>query len=318
MMKKLFTLKVFIFLLTFLLSTTIGGCGSMAQNTTPTEMPEFESIDPVISASAKLVPGKQATLSFMTGGKDLKIYYETGDFVEKDQILAKINQDDIEFAIDQSEFNQKRAQLALEQLMELPTKESVAAAKVLLSNAEANYDRLDRAGVNEIELAAAQDQLDSAKLSLESIESGATVIQLKNAQLELDLANLALKQALLSRENAEIKMPFDGYLVEIYLHDQEYAPPAQPILLVADLSEMKVETTDLSEVDVVRIKTGDSAIISFDAIPDQTFLGRVEKIANKATPGAAVNFSVFIQLEEVPLNLGWGMTAFVEFKAKEP
>jgi len=317
-MKKVFILKVIFFLLTFLMSSIISGCGTMLQNTTPTDIPEFESIDPVISASAKLVPSKQATLSFMTGGKDLEIYYETGDFVEKDQILAKINQDDIEFAIDQAEFNQKRAQLALDQLKELPNKESVAAAKVVLSNAEANYDRLDRAGANDIELEAAQDQIDSAKLSLESIESGATDIQLKNAQLELDLANLALKQALLARENAELKMPFDGYVIEIYLHEKEYAPPAQPILLVADLSEMKVETTDLSEVDVVRIKPGDSAIISFDAISDQTFLGRVEKIANKATPGAAVNFSVFIQLEEVPLNLGWGMTAFVEFKANEP
>lgn len=127
-----------------------------------------------------------------------------------------------------------------------------------------------------------------------------------------------MKQALLARENAELRMPFDGYVIEIYMNDHEFAPPAQPIVLVADLSEMKVETTDLSEVDVVRIKPGDSAIISFDAIPDQIFFGRVEKIANKATPGAAVNFSVFIQLEEVPLNLGWGMTAFVEFKANEP
>ena len=317
-MKKVFFLKVFVLSITFLMSTIMSGCGTMLQNATPTEIPEFVSIDPVISASAKLVPGKQATLSYVTGGEDLELYYETGDFVEKDQILAKINQDDFEFAIDQAEFNQKLAQLALDQFNELPTKESVAAARVVLSNAEANYDRLDRAGANDIDLDAAQDQIDSAKLSLESIEAGATDIQLKNAQLELDLANLALKQALLARENAELKMPFDGYVVEIYLHDQEYAPPAQPILLVADLSEMKVETTDLSEVDVVRIKPGDSAIISFDAIPDQTFLGRVEKIANKASPGAAVNFSAIIQLEEVPLNLGWGMTAFVEFKANEP
>lgn len=317
-MKKVFFLKVFFLLITFLMSSIMSGCGTMLQNATPTEIPEFVSIDPVISASAKLVPGKQATLSFVTGGEDLELYYETGDFVEQGQVLAKINQDDFEFAIDQAEFHQKRAKLALDQLKELPTKESVAAARVVLSNAEANYDRLDRAGANDIDLDAAQDQIDSAKLSLESIEAGATYIQLRNAQLDLDLANLALKQALLARENAEVEMPFDGYVIEIYLHDQEYAPPAQPILLVADLSEMKVETTDLSEVDVVNIKPGDSAIISFDAIPDQTFLGRVEKIANKASLGAAVNFSVIIQLEEVPLNLGWGMTAFVEFKANQP
>ena len=313
-MKNLYNSRVIILFFCLFFYLGLSGCGSMLQTPIPTESPEISVEDSMISASAKLIPNQQANLSFTTGGEDLLTFFQAGDFVAKGQILAKVDQEDIEFAIDQAELNQKRAQLALDQLRELPSNETVAAARTALSNAEANYDRLDRAGANDIELDAAQDQIDSAKLSLEAIEAGATEIQLKNAQLELDLANLALKQALLARENAEMKMPFDGFVIEIYLSDTEYVPPAQPVLLVADLSEMKVETTDLSEVDVVRISPGDSTIVSFDAIPDQTFLGRVEKIANIATPGAAVNFSVIIKLDEVPDNLRLGMTAFVEFK----
>ena len=306
--------RVIIFFISLLIILFSSGCGSIIQTPEPTAKPEIMIDNTVISASAKLIPNEQATLSFPIGGKDLELFFHVGDFVEKGQILAKINKDDFEFTIDQAEINQKRAQLALDQLKALPTKESVAAAKVALSNAQANYDRLDRAGAREIELDAAQEQITSAKLSLEMIESGATNAQLRNAQLDLDSANLALKQAVLARANSEIRMPFDGYVIETYLHDQEYAPPAQPILLVADISEMKVETTDLSEVDVVSIKLDDKATVSFDAIPDQTFLGRVEKIAFKATPGAAVNFSVIISVDEIPLNLRLGMTAFVEFR----
>ena len=90
--------------------------------------------------------------------------------------------------------------------------------------------------------------------------------------------------------------------------------PTQPVILVADLAQMHVETTDLSEVDAVRLSLDDAATISFDALPDKTFIGTVEKIAYKASPGSAVNFSVIINLDELPTNLRWGMTAFVEFK----
>lgn len=313
-MRRLFKLKVVVFLLTFLLSLIISGCGAMTPNTTPTEIPELVSIDSVISASAKLVPSKQAALSFAMGGNELEILFQAGDFVEKGKTLAKINQDDLQFAVDQAQINQKRAQLALDQLKKLPTKESVAAAKVVVANAEVNFDRLDRAGAREIELDAAQAQINSAKLSLETIEAGATDIQIRNAQFELDAANLALKQALLAKENSKITMPFDGMVIEVYLQNNEFVSPAQPVILVADLAKMRIETTDLSEVDAVRLNTGDLATISFDALPDKTFIGTVERIAYKASPGSAVNFSVMINVDELPTNLRWGMTAFVEFK----
>lgn len=305
--------RVLIFSFCLVICLFLSGCGTMMQTPVSTDIPDFSIENSVISASAKLIPIKQTSLSFVTGGEDLEVFYETGDFVEEGQILAKVKQDEFELPVDQADINLKRAQLALDQLNELPLKESVAAAQAALSNAEVNFDRLERAGAREIELDAAQDQIDSAKLSLESIEAGATDIQLQNAQLDLDAANLALKQAISARENSEILMPFDGYVIEIYLNDQEYAPPGQPILLVADLSTMQVETTDLSEVDVVKLNPGDLATISFDAVPDQTFQGQVDKIALKASSGAAVNFSVFINLVEVPPDLRWGMTAFVEF-----
>lgn len=313
-MRKLYSSWVIICSFCLLICFCLSGCGTMIQTPDPTKLPDISIENSVISASAKLIPIQHVSLSFVTGGEDLEVFYETGEFVEKGQILAKVKQDEFEFAIDQADINWKRAQLALNQLNDLPSKDSIAAARAALSNAEVNFDRLDRAGAREIELDAAQDQIDSAKLSLESIQAGATDIQLRNAQLDLDAANLALKQALFAKDNSEIIMPFDGYVIEIYLHNQEYAPPAQPVFLVADLSRMQVETTDLSEVDVVRLNPGDLATISFDAIPDQTFQGQVEKIALKASSGAAVNFSVILNLVEVPPYLRWEMTAFVEFE----
>ena len=111
-------------------------------------------------------------------------------------------------------------------------------------------------------------------------------------------------------------MPFDGQVVEVYYRNGEYAGPAQPAILVADLSTMQVETTDLSEVDAARVSVGDLVNVTFDALPDTTISGTVVRIADKASAGSAINFTVIIELSEIPQNIRWGMTAFAEIKVK--
>lgn len=302
------------FLLCFVMFFVLSGCGPMNQETSATEAPVLLSSESVISASAKLVPKQWATLSFSGGGPDVEIFYQTGDYIEAGQTIARIKQDDLIYAVDQAKINVDRAQLAIDQLEALPAEESVAAAKVVIANAEVNYDRLDRAGARQIELDAAQAQLDSARLSLDAIEAGATDIQKRSAQLDLEAASQALTQAENALTFSEIKMPFDGTIVEIYLQNFEFASPSQPVFLVADLSKMQIETTDLSEVDVALLKLGDTAVVSFDALPDLSFTGIVQKIALKAASGAGVNYVVTLDVDEIPDSLRWGMTAFVEFK----
>jgi multidrug efflux pump subunit AcrA (membrane-fusion protein) len=83
-------------------------------------------------------------------------------------------------------------------------------------------------------------------------------------------------------------------------------------LLIADLNNLQVETTDLSEIDVAQISIGDTAVVTLDALPDLVLEGTVVNIAPKADEGSGVNFPVIIELSEIPAALRWGMTAFVD------
>ena len=47
-----------------------------------------------------------------------------------------------------------------------------------------------------------------------------------------------------------------------------FAIGARLRLELADLDHLRVETTDLNEIDVARIQIGDTASITFDALPD--------------------------------------------------
>lgn len=300
----------------FLVSSLTAGCSAMGNTSTPASNPVVTTENNIVSASAKLVPITWANLGFSAGGTNLVILVQPGDIVEAGQVLARVNQDSLKQAVEQAKIVEQRAQLALQQIKDLPSEEAVAAAKAALASAEVAYDRLDRSNARQIELDAAQAQVDSARLALQNLESGATDLQLQNAQLDLDSATLAVKQAEAALANTEIQMPFNGRIVEVYYRDGEYVAPAQPVFLVANLSEMQIETTDLSEVDAARISPGDKVSITFDALPDIIVTGKVVRIADKASPGSAVNFTVIIEPEIIPDNARWGMTAFVEISIK--
>jgi multidrug efflux pump subunit AcrA (membrane-fusion protein) len=87
--------------------------------------------------------------------------------------------------------------------------------------------------------------------------------------------------------------------------------------LIADLDHLQVETTDLGEIDVARVTVGDTAIITFDALPDIVIEGTITKIAPKAAAGSGVNYTVILEMGTGPESLRWGMTAFVDVELEE-
>jgi multidrug efflux pump subunit AcrA (membrane-fusion protein) len=128
-----------------------------------------------------------------------------------------------------------------------------------------------------------------------------------NAQAQMDAARAALG-------DLELRTPFDGTVGDIFVHQSEWVNIGQPILLLADINQLQVETTDLSEIDRAVLKIGDEAIVTFDALPEVVIRGIVSRIAPKAAEGAGVNYPVTIELSEIPEQLRWGMTAFVDIE----
>jgi multidrug efflux pump subunit AcrA (membrane-fusion protein) len=281
-----------------------------------TEQPSLEVDDKTVSASAEVVPAQSINLSFLQSGEIIEILVETGDMVEPGQVLARIDDRPLAAAIVQAEAGVKRAEFARQQLNDLPDKAAVASAKAALASAEANYDRLDRSGAREIELDAAQAQIDSAEISLNTLQRSANRTQVEAASADVEAANAALFQAQLALEKVEITAPFAGEIIEVYNHTGELAAPGQPVFLLAATSDLRVETTDLSEVDAIRVRQGDSVKVYFDALADIAVDGKVTFIASKASPGSAVNYTTRITLDEIPEGLRWGMSAFVVIQVK--
>lgn len=187
----------------------------------------------------------------------------------------------------------------------------LAAANAQVSEAEREWERV-KEGPNQADVALLEAQINTAARDYEIYVLGPDPddVAIAEARLENGRSQLAAAQAALA--DLELAAPFAGVVSELHINPSEWVSPGQPVLLIADLAHLQVETTDLGEIDVAQIVVGDIVIVTYDALPDVVAEGTISRIAPKASEGSGVNYTVVIDLHEIPAALRWGMTAFVD------
>jgi RND family efflux transporter MFP subunit len=157
-------------------------------------------------------------------------------------------------------------------------------------------------------------RIQAAKRDYQTYQNGPDPDDLAVAEARLENAKEQLAAATSALSDLELLAPFDGTVSKIFVHVGEWVSPGQPVLLLADLGHLRVETTDLNEIDAAQIENGAKAIVTFDALPGIEVGGVVTHIATKASEGSGVNYTVTVELDEIPEQLRWGMTAFVDIE----
>ena len=172
-------------------------------------------------------------------------------------------------------------------------------------------------GILDAEVAAAQALVDELELEYEKWKDGPAADELALVEARIANAQAQVDAAAKSLADLEIRAPFDGTIGEVYPRQNEWVTIGSPIVLIADLNSLEVETTDLNELDVARISVGNPSTITFDPLPDTLVSGTVLSIAPRASEGSGVNYSVIIGLDEIPEQLRWAMTAFVDIEVED-
>ena len=131
-----------------------------------------------------------------------------------------------------------------------------------------------------------------------------------SAQAVVDSA----KAVLASQSN--LTAPFDGTIVSVDIAPYETVTPGQAVIVLGDLSSFKIETTDLSERDVSKVKVGQDAVVFIDALGSEVNGKVVDVDRLSSTLGGDVVYTVTIELNEQPKDLRWGMSASVEILAE--
>jgi HlyD family secretion protein len=167
-------------------------------------------------------------------------------------------------------------------------------------------------------VAAAQVTMSQAALALTKTSTTAEDVAIAQADVQTAEANLALADEQL--KHYQISTPISGVVTSKPALAGEIAVAGQPLLVVSDLSQMKlvvyVPVTQMSRVDV-----GASAKLTVNAYPNETFEGTVTRIGSKAeyTPSnvqskddrSKLVFAVTVTIPNTDMRLKAGMPADV-------
>lgn len=201
----------------------------------------------------------------------------------------------------------------------------IAAATAQRDAAQADLDLIlagsqtEQVAIAQAGLSQAQAALAEAKVRVRQAEAAVT-----QAEAEVSRAEAAVFAAQTALDERTLAAPFDGTVADISLAVGEVVNAGVPIVTLADFSGWLVETTDLTENDVVAIASGYPATIRVDALPDVILTGRV---GDGRTDGIApvsqevrgdVTYKVTIRLDDAPdVPLRWGMTVFTTIETNQ-
>lgn len=184
----------------------------------------------------------------------------------------------------------KAARLKLERLLAPPGAADVTAARVELERARVELRRI-QAGPSHAALEAARQAVDAANARLE---------QLLSPALASDVSSARLSSALAAAGPLTVRAPRRGTITALLTTLGAHVDPPTSMVVMADLERLEVRV-DLSEFDIARVKRGQPATVSVDALGGQSFRGDVlfAALAGTNTSGV-VTFPVQVGLADAP------------------
>lgn len=217
------------------------------------------------------------------------------------------------------EANVRAAELRVADVQKSIKPDDIARARSELAAAEARVTKLDgdnRAG----ELAASQAQLAEAEANFAALLADPRTEDLALAEVAVQRAEVALKQTQLNLQRLAILAPRAGTITQLNIVEGEVVEARTALVQLADLSSWRLETDSLSELNVVYIREGDTAKISFFALPSLEIIGKVVQIKAEGTSdrNTSVTYRANIVPESWDPRLRWNMSASVEIIPAQP
>jgi HlyD family secretion protein len=228
--------------------------------------------------------------------------------------------------LEQAQLNARAAQANLESALDARRAHALSLnvlaaqieeAQVGLAQAEAARDSNDETlAILAAEVASAELNLAALKANDNPYRDPATAEEVAQAEALLAKTKLAVESLQLQLEDAELRAPFAGTVVDVLVDPGDTAALGQVVLVLATLDQLEAHTTDLTELDVARVAVGQPAEVRVDALPGDSFAGEVAEIALQGQDyrGDVVYRVIIALTEERDPALRWGMTAEVRIE----
>jgi HlyD family secretion protein len=251
---------------------------------------ELNTIVERVSASGKIQPELEVSVSAEVSGQLIELPVKEGDVVAEGDLLAVINPDVYISA-------RNRAQASVN-----TTLSNLSSAKAMLASSESGYfvaekswDRnqiLFKSGVvSQAEFHQSESAFNAAEANLVSAGEG-----VKSAEYSILSAQASLQETLDNLSRTTLRAPQAGIVTALVKEVGESVQgngfvAGEVVMKISNLGLMEVDI-EVNESDIVRVKIGNDAEIEVDAYLDETFKGHVSEIGNTALNAGVNGFNL--------------------------
>lgn len=249
-----------------------------------TDTAAIRDLRTVVPASGEVLPLLNSIVKSEISGRIIHIPVVEGESVERDQVLLELDRTSLETRLREAERNLEAENLRLEK-------------------SRRNYNRLKE--LFDREFVGEQEYLDAQT-------------DLRLAELNLEIAQTRLEDAAEDLSKTTIRAPHDGVITRMDVVEGQVISGATSVsngtelITIAQLDELYMEAS-INEVDVEKLKIGQSALLRFDAIPEFEVEGQISVIAPSARRDGDVRvFPVKVIFEVADNRVRPGISATVE------
>jgi multidrug efflux pump subunit AcrA (membrane-fusion protein) len=264
-------------------------------------------------------PLREVSLRSQVEGQLLRLTVDMGDRVQQGQTLAQVDDAILVASVvgAEAELASRRSEISRIQTQVTEAKTRVEQARLQLQQAEADAARLEQlAKAGAITQQQAEQARTAAKTATQVLRS--TQEQVRNQQEAIAAAQgrvtaqrAVVAQAEERRSFALVNAPITGLVTQRITEVGNLVQPGSEILKLGDFSQVKV-LVQVSDLALAEVQLGETANLRLDALPKQTFTGRVTRISPAADPSSRL-VPVEVTIPNPDGRIGSGLLARVSF-----
>jgi len=294
-------------LLLVLLAAAAGGWFALQPRVVPVTTAAVVTTQPsqqyvVLNATGYVVAQRKASIASKATGRLEWLGVAEGSRVKAGEVIARLDNRDVRAQADSAQANVLAARAGLEQALA----EERDAAQVL----RRNQDLQAKGFVSAATVDAAKARVDRAAAAVGSARAGIVAAEAaaRNAQVAVDYTL--------------IRAPFDGVILSKSANVGDLVTPFSSaadskgaVVTMADMATLEVEA-DVSESSLSKVKVGQPAEITLDALPDMRFRGRISRMV-PTVDRAKATVMTKVQFEAIDPRVLPEMSAKVSFLSRE-
>jgi HlyD family secretion protein len=173
---------------------------------------QLGTLEQTVSASGTVMAASDAKLSFDSSGKVLSVNVKRGDQVKKGDVIAVLDDRDLQLGVDQAQAGLDSAQASLDKIKAGATQTEIATAQSNVAQAVSKLNDVRTNNVTAQDVQSARAQLESAQAKLDQVKKGSTPESIAQAQAKVDQAqaNLDSSKANLASQKEQARIAWES------------------------------------------------------------------------------------------------------------